>query len=138
MSRVRVPPRALIHKECFLHDPLLFAVVHFNHYLPEPALSEGNQQLAMNGDKLLTPFSSPLSTRFAAICHKLTSLTVRGELHGCCLGYTIAMYIKEGRCEYRNGVIVWRCGYPRLWLRRSISKKATRSRFELLVSGCSK
>src|SRR6266436_4382542 len=28
-----------------------------------------NQQLVMNGDKLLTPFSSPLSRGFAAICH---------------------------------------------------------------------
>src|SRR6266853_619009 len=28
-----------------------------------------NQQLVINGDKLLTPFSSPLSSRFAAICH---------------------------------------------------------------------
>jgi hypothetical protein len=28
-----------------------------------------NQQLVINGDKLLTPFSSALSMRFAAICH---------------------------------------------------------------------
>jgi hypothetical protein len=28
-----------------------------------------SQQLVTNGDKLLTPFSSPLSKRFAAICH---------------------------------------------------------------------
>src|SRR5882762_3050836 len=28
-----------------------------------------NQQLVINGDKLLTPFSSPLSRRFATICH---------------------------------------------------------------------
>jgi hypothetical protein len=28
-----------------------------------------NQELVINGDKLLTPFSSALSRRFAAICH---------------------------------------------------------------------
>jgi hypothetical protein len=28
-----------------------------------------NQQLVTNGDKLLTPLSSPLSRGFAAICH---------------------------------------------------------------------
>ena len=28
-----------------------------------------NQQLVINDDELLTPFSSPFSTRFAAICH---------------------------------------------------------------------
>jgi hypothetical protein len=29
----------------------------------------GNQQLVISGDKLLTPFSSSFSRRFAAICH---------------------------------------------------------------------
>jgi hypothetical protein len=28
-----------------------------------------NQQLVINGDKLLTPFSSPLNSRFGTICH---------------------------------------------------------------------
>jgi hypothetical protein len=28
-----------------------------------------NQQLVINGDKLLTPFSSPLSRLFTTICH---------------------------------------------------------------------
>src|SRR6266576_3887172 len=28
-----------------------------------------NQQLVINGDKLLTPFSSALSRRFTALCH---------------------------------------------------------------------
>src|SRR5438874_3765097 len=36
---------------------------------PEPTKARANQQLVINGDKLLTPFSSPLSRRFATICH---------------------------------------------------------------------
>jgi len=31
--------------------------------------ARGNQQLVINGDKPLTPFSSRLSSRFGAICH---------------------------------------------------------------------
>ena len=31
--------------------------------------AEENQQVVIDGDELLTPFSSPLSTRFAAIYH---------------------------------------------------------------------
>jgi hypothetical protein len=31
--------------------------------------ARGHQQLVTNGDKLVTPFSSPLSRGFAAICH---------------------------------------------------------------------
>src|SRR5437879_13900692 len=57
---------------------------------------------------------------------------------GSSLRYTIGMYSKEGQCGYQNGAIVWRCGCPRQWSTRSISKKATRSRFELRVSGCSR
>src|SRR5487761_1084508 len=41
-------------------------------------------------------------------------------------------------CRFPNGAIAWRCGCQRLWLTRSISKKATRSRFESQMTGSSK
>src|SRR5580704_3726799 len=41
-----------------------------------------NQQLVMNGDKLLTPFSSPLSRGFAAICHNYYYISMTEKITG--------------------------------------------------------
>src|SRR5438552_4765579 len=41
-----------------------------------------NQQLVINGDKLLTPFSSPLSRGFAAICHNYYYISMTEKIVG--------------------------------------------------------
>jgi hypothetical protein len=41
-----------------------------------------NQQLVINGDKLLTPFSSPLSRGFAAICHNYYYISMTEKITG--------------------------------------------------------
>jgi len=58
-------PDALWIGSLFLRSPLTALI----RTCRSDRKARGNQQLVINDDKPLTPFSSPLSSRFGAICH---------------------------------------------------------------------
>jgi hypothetical protein len=61
-----------------------------------------NQQLVINGDKLLTPFSSPLSRRFATICHNYYYISMTEKITGQSRYSNVKTYFSSGRPTSRS------------------------------------